>query len=476
MEDKSSPISSAPAFPLLLGICCAIFLSGRGIASGIAVFVSLGICSAWMLLGTCRSSRYLFYAFVIIVALTAVISFCLLIRMKAETAFPSSIDTDGLVTMNREWGRQRAIMVQTPYGSVAAYVPVNNAPLNGSRVHIRGAVFDFKHADKRDKFDEFHFWCAKGAKKKIVVLEISVLSQPTGLYRWRNVIEQRIRENLPERTASYMLAITVGVRDRALTMLHKNAGTVHLLAVSGFHVGILAALLGFVFRKRKSRIIFISSGIWFYVLLTGAAPGALRAALMLQIYLAGLIVGRPASAFNSVSMAGVLLLIVNPWSFYDIGWCLSMTSALFISAAGKYIVRRSFMSAAILSMAVWFATASQVAFYFKNVPLAGLFINAIAVPVFALVFPCVFLLSLPAMLGMPLAGIFSYISEYFLEAWEIFSRLFTALVPWNISYSFPLLAASALLFGGAAAWASDFPHNRIPLASALCLVFALLFA
>lgn len=475
MENKSSPVSSAPAFPLLLGICCAIFLSDKGFASYIAVSVAVLICLAWMLLGTERPSRYLPYAFAILTTLTVLLSVCFLARIKAETVFPSSIDTFGRITMNREWGRQRAIMIQTSYGCVSAYVPVNNAPPEGTNVRIRGAVFDFKRSDKKTDFDEYYFWRSKGASKKVVVLELSVISKPTWLHKWRNFIEQKIRDKLPERTAAYMLAITVGTRDKTLTQLHKNAGTVHLLAVSGFHVGILAALLGFIFRKRKSKIIFMSLGIWFYVFLTGASPGGLRAALMLQIYLAGLAVGRPSSAFNSVSMAGVLLLTVNPWSFYDIGWRLSMTSALFISAAGKYI-KRSFISAGLLSMAVWFVTASQVAFYFKNAPVAGIFINAIAVPVFALIFPCIFLLSLPSLFGMPFALFFSNISEYLLEAWEMFSHLFTTLIPWSISYTMPLLSASALLFGAAAAFASDFPRRRISLASILCLAFVLLFA
>ena len=124
-----------------------------------------------------------------------------------------------------------------------------------------------------------------------------------------------------------MLALTVGVRDKELTALHRSAGTVHLLAVSGFHVGIIVSFFSLFFRRGKLKLLPLSLLMWFYIVLAGLPPGGIRAALMVQIYLLGLWAGKPSSSFNSVSTAGIILLLFNPWTFYDVGWRLSMLAA-----------------------------------------------------------------------------------------------------------------------------------------------------
>ena len=122
---------------------------------------------------------------------------------------------------------------------------------------------------------------------------------------------------------------------------------------------------------------------------------------MLQIFLLGLAVGRPSNGFNSVSAAGVLLLIWNPWYLFDVGWQLSMSAALFISAAAS-LAKNTWRSAAAVSMLVWLVTAPIVAYYFDKLPLAGLFVNVLAVPLFSMIFPAVLICSAPLLLGFVL--------------------------------------------------------------------------
>ncbi len=475
MENRGSPVASAPAFAIMLGLCCSVFLNSIGLPAIAALSAGVLIPCSWMLLGSSRITPGWMQVFFIILVLSALLSLISQYRIEKKITLPSSVETTGQVLINRSWGKKRAILISTHYGKFASYCQDIDAPPEGSEVKVRGALFDFKKTDKRSGFDEFLFWRAKGAIKKLIILDIKIIAKPNGIYIWRNYLTERIINALPERMAGYMLALTVGARDEKLSELHRNAGTIHLLSVSGFHVGIMALFASMMFRRGLRKIIGVSVIIWLYILLAGAPVGGIRAALMLQIYLLGLLIGRPSNGFNSVSVAGIVLLMLNPWSFFDIGWRLSMVAALFLSAVGP-VMRRSWIYAAAASTIVWFVTAPQIAAVFREVPIAGLLINTIAIPLFSLIFPVVFLFSLPSLLGLPFGWIIAETGEYMLQAWEILSELTVSLVPWSIEYTLPLLMLSAVLFATAAAYASDISKDKIPFIAALFSIFLLLSA
>jgi len=460
LENKFNPLTYTPAFALLLGICSAIFLSGKGYSAAISLIVSLFLTAAWIFLGTAKNVKNYLNVFAWTLILVLAFSVFCLVRINHKNEYPPTINCLGTVLSARDWGKTNcALLISTEYGRVAAYVPRQTAPETGSKVKIEAATVDFKRAKKKGEFDEFYFWKAKRADKKCVVLDIETVARPNMFYRFRNGLERRITGKLPQRTADYMLAITLGEGSRALSELHKASGTSHLLAVSGFHVAILAGVAAFLFRRKKYRVFLVSAAVWGYVLLSGAASGAIRAALMLQIALLSLYAGAPVNSFNSVSVAGILLLLFNPYSFYDLAWQLSMLCALFICTFENSF---DFISASLISMLIWFVTAARAALSFKHLPAVGIFMNIIAIPVFSLLFPLLMLLSLPALIGLPLGGFFAGICEYMLEAWEIFSNFAVTVCPFEFHYTAVMSAVSGFVFFWFAAERAQYPKiNRI---------------
>lgn len=458
MENKVSPLSRAPAFAVLLGLCSTLFAGSLGCSIYVSLFVSLFVCMGWILFGTQQSVKYWRSVFVLALIFTLLFSFVSLLRINKKYNFPSTIDCFATVTQKRSWGEKNcALLISSDYAKVVTYMPNNEDIQPGTKLHINAATFDFKKASQKGAFDEEYFWKAKGAKKKAVLLKFEKIGEPKGFYRWRNFLEKRIKERLPQRCADYMLAITLGEKSRELSKLHQSSGTSHLLAVSGFHVGILAAAIYIFLRRSKHRIWLTSIIVWGYVFLSGCAPGAIRAAFMLQLALLSLCIGTPISSFNSVSVAGIVLLLFNPYSFFDLGFRLSMLAALFItSCSGSY----GMITASLISMLVWFVTAAQSAFSFKQLPMAGLFMNIIAVPVFGLLFPLLICCSIPALMGLPFGNFLSGFSEYLLEGWELFARLATSFIPQKIGYSTVMTAVSAFLFFYFAAMASGYPKNK----------------
>jgi len=451
-------LSLAPAFAIFLGLSAVIAANSQQISPAASICIAMLTVCAWVLFSTERAAAGWIPVFILLLLSTLVFSLVTLYRFNKSTEIPSYISSEAKVLLNREWGRRRALLFATPYGRVVSYAGVEQAPSEGSKVRLRGAVFNFDKA-KTAGFNEFLFWRAKGAVKKVVLFECEQIKKPGGIYNWRGFLERRIRDALPERSAACLLALTTGVRTKELAELHRNSGTVHLLAVSGFHVGILFWLTSRFFRRGLFKTFGVSAALWLYIVLSGSSPGGVRAALMLQVYLLSLPLGRTSCAFNNVSFAGVLMLLYNPWSFFDVGWQMSLIAALFLTAAGK-TSRRSWYHAASVSFLVWLVTAPIAASAFNEIPLAGLFINAVAVPLFAIIFHLVLLFALPALTGIPFGWHIALAAEYILLAWEKFSQTAVCLFPWGVVYTRPLLALSVFIFSIAVMNACGFSKTK----------------
>ena len=473
---KNGPLSYAPAFVTLFGICFSLYASYLGYSPLISAVISVLAASSWVLTGTPCPVGGWNTSFVLVILLTFASSFWLNYRVGFEPYIPSTIRSEGKVLQNRQWGRRRALLISTDHGKMAAYSHPSAAPAEGSGVSFRGAVFDFKRADKKNGFDEYLYWRSKGAVKKIIPLDLEITSPPSGIYRWRNFLERKIDDDLPELMSGYMLALTLGIRDKKLAERHREAGTVHLLAVSGFHVGILAAFAGLLLKRGRLKVVLISLLVWFYIALAGFPPGGVRAGIMLQVYLFGLFLGKPSSPFNSVSAAGIVMLLWDPWTFHDIGWRLSMLAALTICAVAGTFKENKSVALLIGSGTVWFVTAPLIASAFGKVPVAGLVLNIAAIPLFAIIFPIVFLCSLPAFLGLPFGREIADMCEYLLESWDILSEKLVELMPWNVVPAFPLTVFAVVLFFTAAAYASGISLKRIPGAALMFSLLVLLFA
>lgn len=133
-------------------------------------------------------------------------------------------------------------------------------------------------------------------------------------------------------------ALTLGYKDKLSSELrdaYSGAGAMHVLAVSGLHVGLIYKLLGWLFsffkifsRREKISPILILAGIWIYAFITGLSPSVCRSATMFSFILAGIIMGRRSSIYNSIFASAFLLTLLNPYILFDIGFQLSYLAVL----------------------------------------------------------------------------------------------------------------------------------------------------
>lgn len=174
----------------------------------------------------------------------------------------------------------------------------------------------------------------------------------------------------------------------------RDAGIYHLLAISGLHVGMLAAfmfgLLSLLQLGRVLKIVLVILFLWLYTAFIGPIPSLFRAVLMTTAFLGSFLVQRKSYALNSLGLAGLLWLALSPTSLFQPGFQLSFSATMgilllvpaFRQLAGVGQTVRSPRAAItvtfLVSLAGFLATAPVLAAHFNTLNPVGLGANLLA--------------------------------------------------------------------------------------------------
>lgn len=137
-----------------------------------------------------------------------------------------------------------------------------------------------------------------------------------------------------------LAALTLGYQDEIkddLYTSYSNSGAIHILSVSGLHVGIIYVvfmfLLSFLNKNTQTRIfksIVIILLLWGYALLTGLSPSVMRATIMFSLVALAMVVDAKSQIYNTLFLSAFLLLLYNPNYIFDVSFLLSYTAVLSI--------------------------------------------------------------------------------------------------------------------------------------------------
>ena len=187
---------------------------------------------------------------------------------------------------------------------------------------------------------------------------------------------------------------------------YKLSGVAHLLAVSGLHVGIIVAILNFIFNKlnanKWAKFVFISLFLGLYAYLCGFSISVVRASIMALVLMFARNTGRQYDSLNSIGIAGIVIFIINPLCIFDVGFLLSFACVLGITlfyATFSALFQHTKMNKKLAdSLAISLATSLSFLIimkcYFKTVNAISLVANVILIPIFTFGFTFVFILSL----------------------------------------------------------------------------------
>ena len=209
-----------------------------------------------------------------------------------------------------------------------------------------------------------------------------------------------LRNNIKEpNQLSVSEALLIGYRDdldRDLVQSYSNTGVVHIIAISGLHLGMIYGLLLVLFkpfsRYKWSKIIkplVILFVLWGFSFIAGAAPSILRSAVMFTFIVIGESIGRKTTMYNSLAASAFLLIVINPFSLWDVGFQLSYTAVLSIVVFQPYMNRWLYFENKLLqklwslntvTLSAQILTLPIVLYHFHQFPTLFMCTNLFAVP------------------------------------------------------------------------------------------------
>ena len=150
-----------------------------------------------------------------------------------------------------------------------------------------------------------------------------------------NKIDHSVINQKNKKIAKALLLGEKEFLDKDILNAFSSAGAMHVLAVSGLHVGIIMLILQFLLKPllglKKGRlfyIILILSGVWGYAIITGLSPSVIRAAIMFSFITVGQQLERDTSLYQSILVAAFLILLFDPYSLFKVGFQLSFLAVI----------------------------------------------------------------------------------------------------------------------------------------------------
>lgn len=270
-----------------------------------------------------------------------------------------------------------------------------------------------------------------------------VITQKQSLFGKANDIRTRINKTLEnhsisEKNLSIINALLLGQRQEVSKDTYKSftsSGAVHILAISGLHIGLLLLMLSILFKPityfKHGKIIVsitIVMLLWTYAFIVGLSASVVRAVTMFSLFTIALYSNRISNTYNTLVISAFLLLLWNPYYIFDIGFQMSYSAVFAIIWIKpsfdnlwqpKLYIGRKFWDVLSVTLSAQLGILPLSLFYFHQFP--GLFFisNMVIIPLLG------FLLGL---------GIITLIFAYFGWIPDLLFQLFNQCITWLLSF------------------------------------------
>lgn len=278
----------------------------------------------------------------------------------------------------------------------------------------------------------------------------------------RNYLINEMEKKIDPDVLGLVTALSLGDKtllDKEVRENFANAGAMHVLAVSGLHVGILLGIIQYLckfisFLRKNYRYLYVSLVIiWLYAMLTGLSPSVSRAALMFSLLAIGRANGQSFFSINSLLISAFILLLINPLLIYHIGFQLSYFAMFGIgffyqnisnlfTIQNKWI--RKIWDGTALGIAAQLGTAPLSLYYFHQFPNFFIITNILFIILAGLALGIVllfFVVHFIPILSDIVAESISYTYTFILEIVALINQL-----PFHIARGFTISISILILF------------------------------
>ena len=264
--------------------------------------------------------------------------------------------------------------------------------------------------------------------------------------RIRDQLSRIIDSSFTNRQAkAIMLALMTGQRDYLNEDNYNSfiqTGIIHVLAISGLHVGIIYMFLLFLLkplhRKKWSKALSYCLKIFILIIfafITGLSPSVMRATLMFVFMIIGKMLNRNSHVLNSVFSSFFILLLIDPFKLFDVGFQLSYSAVLgiilfhpliFKVIKFRFIFFNWIWQLSAISIAAQFGTLPFSLYYFKQFPTYFLLGNIFAIP-FVFIATILGFITIPASfipyISYPITSTIEFLTIYFLKLISVLQSL-----------------------------------------------------
>ncbi|NPA67685.1 MAG: ComEC family competence protein, partial [Chlorobi bacterium] len=331
------------------------------------------------------------------------------------------------------------------------YFSGNNKPEYGDEIIFKGSFGKIKNPGNPHEFNYKKYLSEKGITAQIFLKEKDyklISKHQTGIISRFAEASREYAERIYKKYGiegkelSVLQALTLGDKSELKDDTKKSyasSGAMHILAVSGLHVGIIYMifnfLLGFLdkvkFKTSNTgkiiKAVLLIFAVWGFAVISGLSPSIRRAALMFSFIIAGKALKYKINVYNSVSASAFVLLAVNPFLITDAGFQLSYAAITGIIFFHPEIVSLFTVKNRVLYY-IWSLTAVSAAaqittfplslYYFHIFPVLFFLSNLIIIPAATLILVTSLLLILSSFLPV-IPDIFAVLLKFFLKVMNL---------------------------------------------------------
>ncbi|MDR6966385.1 competence protein ComEC [Flavobacterium arsenatis] len=218
----------------------------------------------------------------------------------------------------------------------------------GSNLLLKENIYKHKHPYNPDQFDYGKYLENKSILSQVYVdvQEIKINDKITkNLWYYSSKLRNRIIENLEKSNfnnteLNIAVALILGQKQDISPEVmqdYQYAGAVHILSVSGLHVGYILLFLNFLLRRipktrvgNLTKLFLIISCLWCFAIIAGLSPSIVRSVTMFSFIAIGMHLRRKTNIFHTLIVSMLLILIFQPSFLFDVGFQLSYFALFFI--------------------------------------------------------------------------------------------------------------------------------------------------
>lgn len=300
----------------------------------------------------------------------------------------------------------------------------------GNILKVSGTLKKFQTASNPGQFNEYQYYKNKKFDYKMNAKIISVEDDNYNifydkLYNLKLKFRQVYNSILTEKESGIISAMILGdtnALDEDVSLLYKQNGISHMIAISGLHVSLLGLTLFKLMRRLGIHILpstFASIFLLYsYGILTGFGVSTNRSIVMLILYMISLLAGRTYDLMSSTALSALLILIQNPMELFSAGFLLSFGAIAAIGTIFQVLKKmisteNSMIESLLMCMSIQFVTTPILLYYFYEIPTYSVFINLIIIPLSSLVILLAVIAVILGLIYLPL-GIFFIGGVHFL--------------------------------------------------------------